>query len=334
MRSPRAVAILGSSGSGVEEVFTALSHNADDLEIRTENPWRCTTSLIDEQQFTLLACDDPESDTAHWPSFIFAMDTVIFVISAQHGMDSRLLNAWNLVIRHGIPRVIAVTHLDDGRADIDEVTAIARRIFEDDNSIHVMVQPAMDDHDQYAGTIDIINLTVTDASATTLHTQPCDPEHVAFIDSQRQEVIRFIAAHTDDSSFFDQVVSGVMPTSERIANAALECITLGLLTPVIPLAHQPYAFGVLEATRFLTRPQPPQPRLPIIVSVDPHHEYSAERDFCAEVVMQAGDLCALKVWSGSDDHGHEAQGCYLINQLLGLGAILPNGMYSVSVPEV
>jgi hypothetical protein len=328
------VAILGSSGSGVEEVFTALSRHGDELEILTVNPWRCVTSLIDDQQFTFLACDDPESDTAHWPSFIFAMDTVIFVISAQHGMDSRLRNAWNIAVRHGIPRMIAVTHLDDGRADIDEVTAIARRVFEDDNSIHVMVQPAMDDDDQYAGTIDIINLTVTDASETPLLVQPCDPEHVAFIDSQRQEVIRFIAAHTDDSGFFDQVVSGVMPTSERIAKAALECITLGVLTPVIPLAHQPYAFGVFEATRFLSRPQPSQPRLPIIVSVDPHREYSAKQDFCAEVVMQAGDVCALKVWSGTDDHGHEAQGCYLINQSLGLGASLPHGMYSVSVPEV
>jgi hypothetical protein len=334
MNSPRTVAIVGSAHSGVHDVFAALCGHTTESPTVTAQPWRYAQGTHGDHALTFLSCDDPETTTTQWPQFIYAMDAVVFVVSAQQGMDSGLIDAWDATIRYRIPRLIVVTHLDDGRADIDEIAAIARRVFDDSDSIHVVVQPAMNDAENYAGTIDLINLTVTDVSQEPIHTRPCDPEHIAFIDSQRQEVIGFLASHSDESNFFDQVLAGVMPTTDRISKAAHECMSRGLLTPVLPFSHSPYEFGVREVITYVTDHHLHHAHLPIIVSSDPDHPYDSERDFCAQVIVHASEKSFIKVWTGDNSVGWSSPATYAIDQPLTVGSVLPQDRYAITLPEV
>lgn len=70
-----------------------------------------------------------------------AADAALFVISGADGLDDATRMLWRECAATGMPRAIAVTRLEQARADFDEAVATCRRAFGKAQPVAVPVQP-------------------------------------------------------------------------------------------------------------------------------------------------------------------------------------------------
>ncbi|WP_353951514.1 elongation factor G-like protein EF-G2 [Knoellia sp. S7-12] len=68
-------------------------------------------------------------------------DAALFVISGADGLDDATRMLWRECAGTDMPRAIAVTRLEQARADFDETVATCRRVFGDAQPVAVPVQP-------------------------------------------------------------------------------------------------------------------------------------------------------------------------------------------------
>jgi elongation factor G len=309
MDQRRTIALIASIGAQTDGVCTALTNLGAREQTSSVGPWRLTSFFVAKHTLTLLEFPAVDQFDDTWLDALFAVDALVLVTSADHGIDPHTAQVWHAAQELRLPTIITLIDLEHGRVDIDEMAHIARRIFDEPDAIHVIAQPAFDDNEAIGGVIDVITLTVFEPSEQSMAERPCDPEHVSLLADSREELIFHIAARSDDTKLVEQVGAGMTPMPGALHAAAMDCVRSGDLVPVVPVElTPPYVGAAGLATLLIEGTPPPTSRLPVITPVPPRtsapDEPSATDDLCAQVITQEANQALVRIWTGTlNDHG-------------------------------
>ncbi|EAP98319.1 translation elongation factor EF-G [Janibacter sp. HTCC2649] len=146
-REIRNVVLVGPAGAGKSTLFEHLVAARVEGRRPRDDDRQSSTGLVAASfasgEVVVNLLDTPGS-----PDFVGdvraglrAADAALFVISGADGLDDATRMLWRECGATGMPRAIAVTRLEQARADFDETVATCRRVFGEAQPVAVPVQP-------------------------------------------------------------------------------------------------------------------------------------------------------------------------------------------------
>jgi elongation factor G len=194
---------------------------------------------------------DPERGGELAPLVVDA-ELLLVVVSALDGLSPATIAAWHLAEAAGLPCVLAVTHLEDDRADLAAITAICERVFEPGIAqLGVEVYDDSDESHPVTGVLRLLSGVIAsyedDPYAPRLHLP--DTEHIALTAATRDHLIETITHASHDEKLLELFASGA-PLTDPEAVAALTqelygATREGALAPLLPVAA-PRNVGLAE----------------------------------------------------------------------------------------
>lgn len=113
-------------------------------------------------------------------------DLAIFVINPATGIDSESIAQWEGLNESMVPRLVAVTGLDNPEADFDDAVLLANRVFD------LTVTPYLVLHDDSGVACALISLEemkIYDYSTLPPKILPAEPEHETLVQEFRSEYL-------------------------------------------------------------------------------------------------------------------------------------------------
>lgn len=336
MAAHRTVTILGEAMS----VLGAFAQQGDIHDTAEVGGWVVTD--LDREAITLNILAQREQSASESPTaeVLFASDVVVIALSAATGLSNQWQPIWQLVEAFQRPSIVVVTDLDQARADIDEMTAILRRVFDIDDAIQVTSLPALDDDDTVAGTVDLIDLMVHDASVHPPQSRAADPEHIALLADRRSDLAFTLAARHAEGDLAAAVHAGLTPDARSLAAAVVSCTADASFIPVLPLGSAPRYVGGEHIAALIVNVAAHTPaRLPVISAVPPRtsipHAPMANDAQCAQVILSDGARSVVRLWSGTLEARHEPGGLVVLTAPQPIGAVIadPPDSLQVTLPE-
>ena len=125
-------------------------------------------------------------------SVVEAADGLILILDGALGLDPHSVSVWSKAADLSIPRHIGAVHVTTGRADFDELIAIATRVLEPDLMVRYLPIDSEDD-DSLVGQYDLLTADIHDCSAGVPVIRHGDPEHVALTADRRDDLFEELA---------------------------------------------------------------------------------------------------------------------------------------------
>ncbi|MCM3921588.1 elongation factor G-like protein EF-G2 [Frankia sp. AiPs1] len=179
-------------------------------------------------------------DTPGYPDFVGelraglrAADAALFVVSAVDGVDGATGLLWTECAEVGMPRAIAITHLDQGRADFTAAVEECQRAF------GTGVLPAWLPSRAAGGGVRLTGLLtgrIVEYGAggrreSAAESGRSDVRHVA----ARAALVEGIIAESEDETLLDRYLSGADPDSDLLLADLEKAVTRGTFFPVLPI---------------------------------------------------------------------------------------------------
>ncbi|HUW78644.1 MAG TPA: elongation factor G-like protein EF-G2 [Candidatus Nanopelagicaceae bacterium] len=227
----RNVVLVGHTGAGKTTLIEALLFERgattrmgsiengntvtdfDEAEIKQQRSINLSLAPIDFQDAEGTTFNLNLLDAPGYPDFVGDLraglrgaDAALFVVSAVDGIDGTTRILWDECAAVDMPRAIVVTKLDHPRADFDETVAIARRVFGE--GVHPVDLVLHADDGSPTALINLITMQITDYSNTVKEMRDADPEHVALVQDQRNELLEAIIAESEDETLMERYLSG------------------------------------------------------------------------------------------------------------------------------
>jgi elongation factor G len=309
----RNVVLVGHSGSGKTTLFEHL--------VAATTPGYRAKPVLDERSVQLaIACVSHEGvvlnliDTPGYPDFVGelraglrAADAALFVISAADGVDGATMLLWEECAAIGMPRAVAVTKLDAGRADFDDTLAICQRVFGD--GVMALYLPLHGDDDAIMGNLGLLSQQIYDYSSGEQVARAAEAEHRELIEGHRSDLIEAIIQESEDDTLLDRYLEGEDIDLDVIVADLLTAVSRGRFHPVIPVSTDT-GVGMVELLELLMDafPAPNLHPLPAVMSPngDPLPPLQCDPDgpLVAEVVRTTSDpyvgrVSVVRVFSGT-----------------------------------
>ena len=234
-----------------------------------------------------------------------AADAVLFVVSASDEIDDATRLLWRECESTNMPRAIAVTKLEQSRADFDETIARCRRVFGD---VQPVGAPLIEDG-HVTGAINLLRRSVTDYRSGEPTAREPDETEAAIIEEHWDPLIESIIEESEDETLLDRHLSGEPIDLDIVLPDLQAAVATGRFFPIIP-AHAPTGMGIEGLFELFEQgfPSPASAPLPKVykpsgvafgpVSCDP------EGPLVAEVVRTTSDpfvgrLSLVRVFSGT-----------------------------------
>jgi elongation factor G len=249
-------------------------------------------------------------DTPGQPDFVGdvraglrAADAVLFVISAAGEIDDATRLLWRECEVNGKPRAVAVTKLEQARADFDETTQRCQRIFGDAQPVAL---PLIEDG-AVTGLLDLLRQAVNVAG--DLATRPPDAAEGELIAERRADLMESIITESEDEELLERHLNGEEIELDTVIGDLRAAVGTARFFPIIP-THASAGIG-LEALYILFEqgfPPPTAAALPSVVKPDgrPFGELACDPQgpLVAEVVRTTsepyvGRLSLVRVFSGT-----------------------------------
>jgi elongation factor G len=249
-------------------------------------------------------------DTPGQPDFVGdvraglrAADAVLFVISAAGEIDDATRLLWRECEVNGKPRAVAVTKLEQARADFDETTQRCQRIFGDAQPVAL---PLIEDG-SVTGLLDLLRQAVNVAGDLT--PRPPDAAEGELLAERRAELMESIITESEDEELLERHLNGEEIELDTVIGDLRAAVATARFFPIIP-THASAGIG-LEALYILFEqgfPAPTAAALPSVVRPDgrPFGELSCDPrgPLVAEVVRTTsepyvGRLSLVRVFSGT-----------------------------------
>ncbi|EIV93234.1 elongation factor G-like protein EF-G2 [Frankia sp. QA3] len=179
-------------------------------------------------------------DTPGYPDFVGelraglrAADAALFVVSAVDGVDGATGLLWTECAEVGMPRAIAITHLDHARADFTAAVEECQRAF------GTGVLPAWLPHRATGGGMRLTGLLtgrIVDYGRggrreTTAESGRSDVRHAA----ARAALVEGIIAESEDETLLDRYLSGADPDLDLLLADLEKAVAHGTFFPVLPV---------------------------------------------------------------------------------------------------
>jgi elongation factor G len=234
-----------------------------------------------------------------------AADAVLFVVSASDEIDDATRFLWRECESTNMPRAIAVTKLEQSRADFDETIARCRRIFGDVQPVGV---PLIEDG-RVTGAINLLRRSVTDYRSGEPTSREPDETEAAIIEEHWDPLIESIIEESEDETLLDRHLSGEPIDLDIVLPDLRAAVATGRFFPMIP-AHAPTGMGIEGLLELFEQgfPSPASAPLPKVhkPSGEPFGAVSCDPQgpLVAEVVRTTSDpfvgrLSLVRVFSGT-----------------------------------
>ncbi|MBE3075101.1 MAG: GTP-binding protein, partial [Actinobacteria bacterium] len=309
----RNVVLVGHSGAGKTTLFEHL--------LATTTPGYRAKPILDERSVQLaVACVAHEGvtlnliDTPGYPDFVGelraglrAADAALFVISAADGVDGATLLLWEECAAIGMPRAVAVTKLDAGRADFEDTVAICQRVFGE--GVMALYLPLHGDDDAIVGNVGLLSQQIYDYSSGEPAVHAAEDKHRELIEGHRADLIEAIIQESEDDTLLDRYLEGEDIDVDLVVADLLTAVSRGRFHPVIPVSTET-GVGTVELLQLLTDafPAPNLHPLPAVMAPngDPLPPLTCDPDgpLVAEVVRTTSDpyvgrVSVVRVFSGT-----------------------------------
>lgn len=309
----RNVVLVGHSGGGKTTLFEHL--------VAATTPGYRAKPVLDERSVQLAVASVSHDgvalnliDTPGYPDFVGelraglrAADAALFVISAADGVDGATMLLWEECAAIGMPRAVAVTKLDAGRADFDDTVAICQRVFGD--GVMALYLPLHGDDDAIVGNLGLLSQQIYDYSTGEQVARAAEAEHRELIEGHRSDLIEAIIQESEDDTLLDRYLEGDDIDLDIIVADLLTAVSRGRFHPVIPMSTDT-GVGTVELLELLTDafPAPNLHPLPAVMSPngDPLPPLACDPDgpLVAEVIRTTSDpyvgrVSVVRVFSGT-----------------------------------
>lgn len=306
----RNVALVGHPGAGTTTLVGALAQAAG----ATARPYAGLSAVTVEHaghRVTLLDTPGHPESVAGLRGGLRAADAVVFVISAAQGFGPELTLLWQECDAAGIPRALAVTHLDDERADFEEIVVICQQVLSADNpaATAALFLPMAAEDGTVAGLMDLVAERVVDYSSGARTLAEPDQEHRPLIANQRDAVVEAVLAESDDETLLDGYLAGDVDV-DALRSGVAATIRAGGFHPVLPVAATEDV-GLVELLDLIVDafPSPLDRESPAVATPDgsPRMPLTADPDglLAAEVVGATPGGPLVRVHSGTLRVGEE-----------------------------
>jgi elongation factor G len=234
-----------------------------------------------------------------------AADAVLFVVSASDEIDDATRLLWRECESSNMPRAIAVTKLEQSRADFDETIARCRRIFGD---VQPVGAPLIEDG-HVSGAINLLRRSVTDYRSGEPTSREPDETEATIIEEHWDPLIESIIEQSEDETLLDRHLSGEPIDLDLVLPDLRAAVATGRFFPIIP-AHAPTGMGIEGLLELFEQGFPSPASAPLPKVYKPSGEpFSAvtcdpEGPLVAEVVRTTSDpfvgrLSLVRVFSGT-----------------------------------
>ena len=144
--------------------------------------------LADLPLVTILAHTESQVD----PRILQSCDALVVALDGSSGVGAKAIEVWNLARDLTLPRHVLAFNVVHGRADFDELCAIASRTMEPDLLVRYLPIDS-DDELSLTGVYDILTSEIHALVDSKWITQPADPEHIALTSSAREDLFEQLA---------------------------------------------------------------------------------------------------------------------------------------------
>jgi elongation factor G len=234
-----------------------------------------------------------------------AADAVLFVVSASDEIDDATRLLWRECESSNMPRAIAVTKLEQSRADFDETIARCRRIFGD---VQPVGAPLIEDG-HVTGAINLLRRSVTDYRSGEPTSREPDETEATIIEEHWDPLIESIIEQSEDETLLDRHLSSEPIDLDLVLPDLRAAVATGRFFPIIP-AHAPTGMGIEGLLELFEQGFPSPASAPLPKVYKPSGEpFSAvtcdpEGPLVAEVVRTTSDpfvgrLSLVRVFSGT-----------------------------------
>jgi len=125
-------------------------------------------------------------------SVLEAADALVLILDGQLGLDPQSMSIWTHAVDESLPRHIGAVHVTTGRADFDELIAVATRVLEPDLMVRYL--PIDDEEtDAIVGQYDLLTADIHDCSSGVPVIRHGDPEHVSLTADRRDDLFEELA---------------------------------------------------------------------------------------------------------------------------------------------
>jgi hypothetical protein len=157
-------------------------------------------------------------------------DAFVASLDGAAGVDPKIVEFWNAAKDETLPRHILAFNVVNGRADFDELCAIASRVLEPDLLVRYLPIDA-DDELSLTGVYDILTSEIHALIDGSWITKAADPEHIAITSSAREDLFDQLAYLGLDDLTLENHQSG-LPISVTKLEAAWSHPDVVTITPV------------------------------------------------------------------------------------------------------
>ncbi|MBV9025720.1 MAG: elongation factor G-like protein EF-G2 [Streptomycetaceae bacterium] len=270
-----------------------------------------------------------------------AADAALFVVSAAEGVDGATQMAWEECAAVGMPRAVVITHLENARADFEEMTTICSRAFGGDDPdavlpLHLPLrgEEGPDGHPRVTGLVGLLSQRVYDYSSGKRVERDPEPEQLPLIEEARSQLIEGIIAESEDETLMERYLGGEELDFKTLIEDLERAVARGAFYPVLAAAPPPesarHGLGTLELLELITSgfPTPVEREVPGVTTPSgrPRQPLTCDPDgpLAAEVVKTSSDpyvgrISLVRVFSGTirpdetvhvsghgmEDRGHE-----------------------------
>jgi elongation factor G len=241
----RNVVLVGAVGAGKTALFDRL--------VAARTPGRRSREGEAASTISLTAAAIPNGgvtvnllDTPGHPDFVGevraglrAADAALFVISAADGVDEPIRLLWRECAVLGMPRAVAVTRLEQARADFEATVDACQRAFGDAEPLAL---PLLEGG-QVFGMMDLLRRTVTDHSSGQPENRAPGADEAELIDAQRGELIESVIEESEDETLLERYLGGEEVDTDSLAHDLRVAIATARFFPILP-THAPTGVGV------------------------------------------------------------------------------------------
>lgn len=184
-----------------------------------------------------------------------AADAALFVVSAADGVDGATRMVWDECAAVGMPRALVVTHLESGRSDFEEMTAVCREAFggDDPDAVLPLYLPLRDGprddsggsggsgngSPAVTGLIGLLSQQVYDYSSGTRVAADPEPGQLPLIEEARNRLIEGIIAESEDETLMDRYLAGEDIDLKTLTEDLERAVARGTFHPVLAAAPPP-----------------------------------------------------------------------------------------------
>lgn len=308
----RNVVLVGSAGSGKTTLFDHLLRarvpgyrgSKDDAE--RSAALTLATIASGDVVINLLDAPGHPDYVGELRAGLRAADACIFVVSAADGIDAVTAALWRECAAVSMPRAIAITKLDSGRATFEQMV---------DECVATLTPGILPSYlpllegDKMIGNMSLVSLRVHDYSTGAVASRDVTDTEREQIETYRAPFIEGIIEESEDADLMDRYLEGNELKRDEVLVDLHKAIARSHFFPVIPVSALD-GIGAEELLGLIERgfPTPCQHPLPEATTPNldplPGLECSPDAPLVAEVVRTTSDQFAgrqsmVRIFSGT-----------------------------------